>query len=602
MNRGLIELLLRSARGRVVRSARLLRRPRYAIGFVVGFSYFGWLFLNPWSGSAKYGIRVAELQEVARIVEVLVASGIGLGVAIWWLTPGGTPIRMNAAEIHQLLPAPISRRALIQYEILRSTITLLFGVTIVTFFSRPASPLEWIVRLLAFWIAFFLWDLHGKVRNLWKARLGTLRPAEALRQRVLVYGGVVAVLGLWAWAWSRTLGPVRRTLAALDGDIELDDPAFWNRLQESVDTETLSTVLWPIVAVLRPVFEAGHGAPPWIWLAPLALVAVHYFTVIAFQVRFEEAVLAREQRETRKRTREGRPSFSRGERRTRVPFALPVTGSPATAILWKNLLAAGRIHWKEAVLWGLVPGAVVAVVVAATGASRAVVIAAIVVGGALCTLFPLLTAAFWSKGLQEDLKRAELLRTWPLSGPAMVRGLVATPVVLALAPAYVGVGVFLGAELGSRLVGADGLLPATWGPAVGVPAPVLWVCALAGFLPAIVAIVVLGATLRALTALLMPGWFLTFEAGHNSIAAPGQRIVAGLIQAVAFAFAFLPELILAAAVAGLHAALDLPVHALEFPVWGLLFAIPVAVEVWLLALWAGRLWDRLDPSSDLLGV
>jgi hypothetical protein len=47
-------------------------------------------------------------------------------------------------------------------------------------------------------------------------------------------------------------------------------------------------------------------------------------------------------------------------------------------------------------------------------------------------------------------------------------------------------------------------------------------------------------------------------------------------------------------------ALGVPWSAVEFPLWGALAAGPLFVEVWLLVQAAGRLWSKLDPTTEIL--
>ena len=51
MSLALLELLVRSIRGRFVRRFRLLRQPKYLIGFVIGVGYVGFFLLRSRIGS-----------------------------------------------------------------------------------------------------------------------------------------------------------------------------------------------------------------------------------------------------------------------------------------------------------------------------------------------------------------------------------------------------------------------------------------------------------------------------------------------------------------------------------------------------------------------
>ena len=52
MTPALLELLLRSLRGRFRRWFRLLRQPKYSIGFALGLLYFVWIFASVFPGGS----------------------------------------------------------------------------------------------------------------------------------------------------------------------------------------------------------------------------------------------------------------------------------------------------------------------------------------------------------------------------------------------------------------------------------------------------------------------------------------------------------------------------------------------------------------------
>jgi hypothetical protein len=86
----------------------------------------------------------------------------------------------------------------------------------------------------------------------------------------------------------------------------------------------------------------------------------------------------------------------------------------------------------------------------------------------------------------------------------------------------------------------------------------------------------------------------------QGIAAFGQRMLSFTILFLALAAAFLPGLLLVAALAFVQRAIGIPWSAWELPFGALLVAAPLLGGGWLLVEAATRLWERLDPSLEIL--
>ncbi len=69
---------------------------------------------------------------------------------------------------------------------------------------------------------------------------------------------------------------------------------------------------------------------------------------------------------------------------------------------------------------------------------------------------------------------------------------------------------------------------------------------------------------------------------------------------LALALGLLPGAVLVGLALLAQWGVGLPWSAWEIPVWGLIAAVPVFVEFGLLVHLAGRLWARLDPTSEIL--
>ncbi|HEY2737045.1 MAG TPA: putative ABC exporter domain-containing protein, partial [Thermoanaerobaculia bacterium] len=132
MNRGLLDLIILSVRGRLLRQARLLRQPRYLIAFLAGLAYLARLLIpRIFAGAAAYrGLPATGAYDDA------LHLGLGLALAavvtgVWLLASSQAALRLNESEIDFLLPAPIPRRQIILYSLLRQQPGILTSVLVV---------------------------------------------------------------------------------------------------------------------------------------------------------------------------------------------------------------------------------------------------------------------------------------------------------------------------------------------------------------------------------------------------------------------------------------------------------------------------------------
>jgi len=80
----------------------------------------------------------------------------------------------------------------------------------------------------------------------------------------------------------------------------------------------------------------------------------------------------------------------------------------------------------------------------------------------------------------------------------------------------------------------------------------------------------------------------------------GQRMLFSAALGLALFFALIPSALLVGAAAGAQWALSIPWSAWAFPLWGMLAAAPQFALGWLIVQLAARLWERLDPSQEIL--
>ena len=147
--------------------SRRLREPRYLIPFAVSLLWLGILGAAPraaqrlaragrWAGTRCRRRRARRS-----------SSSAGSGSSCGSCCCGSCPTRRRAlefspAEIHFLFPAPVTRRQLVQYKLLRAQVGILFGALVSAFFfgARFTHADGW-ARVLALWLFFAIGHLHG---------------------------------------------------------------------------------------------------------------------------------------------------------------------------------------------------------------------------------------------------------------------------------------------------------------------------------------------------------------------------------------------------------------------------------------------------------
>ena len=606
----LLWLMLRTLRGQVLRWLRLMRQPKYLVGTLAGVAWIGMFALRP----ALRANRTAALREPLEnllawlpAIETGAAVVLLVALSLWWLWPfGRASLDLTETELHLLLPAPVRRRNLIQYAMLRSQWGILFGCFMLSVFSSGGAPDVFLWRFVGAWCFLTLWHLHGRGRGLWLARLRELPAAAAWRRRAVV----VAVLTL---VWMVITPGIVSVLAALP-PFDAETGAAWGdavsleRLRADAPLVALllaptSWVIGSIVVGLVPdgTWAGRLAATAW----PLMLIVAHNEWVVRSQTKFEEATLERSRRQAAKGDASARFRRVRQRRRLEAPFTLAPVGRPETAIVWKNLMLAHRTRLVWAVGAGTAAFGVAAVVVAFTGLPDWLIAIMTVAGALGLGITPLVAGHQWRNDLRTDLLRLDVLRTWPIDGWRLFTSQVAPPAVVATLYAAAAGGLLLVAGVAASTAAASRMMLVSprLAASLGVSQVTLLLLGLATLLPLAAAVACLSATLQNLLALLWPSWIQLGQRRNGSAAHIGQGMLTGLGLLLALAVSLLPGGLLVGGwlVLQLRVA-DIPLMAWQLPLLGATAVMPLAVIVGLLTRFGGVLWDRLDPSAELLGA
>ena len=330
--------LVRDLRNRIHAAIKRLRRPKYLISALAGLAYLYLIFLRNFFSqpSRRPQFPLPPQADLLPVVEAAGAFAILFMVILPWLWPGrGGGLRFAEAEIQFLFPAPVSRRALVHFRLIKMQFGIWFGVLIsFAIFGRGGYFDHPVYLALTFWIVYSFLGLCNVATSLVQTSLAHHGISGFKRQGwvLVLLLALAASVGVWARYW---LVPMPEA-----GPGGLSEAWAWiARLTESGPAYYF---LYPFRALVRPAF-ASEPAAFLLRLGPaLAVVALAYAWVMWTDVSFEEASLERA-RKTAMRLDAARSGSWRARPRMvkvrRPLFRLKPLGMPHTAILWKNLIS-----------------------------------------------------------------------------------------------------------------------------------------------------------------------------------------------------------------------------------------------------------------------
>jgi len=595
--------------------ARRLKDPRYLFGAVVGG---GWILFWVSRGfiGRSWNFQFGPPPEMLEAAAGPIGQAGQLGIAIfltvigvlWWAVPfGRNSLEFTEPELHLLLPSPIKRRMLIQYGVLKSQPAILIGVAISSFFMRPGTLLGSAAVVVSLWIFFTLWDLHAKGRGLWYARLDEMSRSASWSKQILLWVVLFGVLLGLAWSGFQV---ALEFVAVPLPDFETDTgEAFLEVAERFVAIAWTSPLAWaltPLIWLTRPLVYGVSRGIDFGWFAtlifPVAILIAHNEWVVRSQARFEETALAQAKKRSKDAT-EGMNFWRRTRaRRNWVAFPLRAAGRPEVALLWKNIMLVQRLPLIIAFAW---PSALFGLVLLLPimGFIPWLVVPLQVVGLIIMAIPPLFNARASRNDFRGDLLRLEIMRTLPLGGVRMFVAEVAAPVVMVMLQALFGVLIFVSVdaivELGLVTGGME--VKQDLADYLNVHRLALVPLAIAAYVPVALVVTLLTACLENVAALAFPGWVQLGTAKKQAAAKFGQHMLVFMALSIVMFAGLLPGVLTVGAILAVQVlAWGAPLSAWELPLLGLAGALPVGAVVVALAILGGNLWDRLDPSAELL--
>jgi ABC-2 type transport system permease protein len=582
MTLALVYLQTMVIRNAVAQRVRRLRQPRYMMATLLGLAYFYFLFFRRSSfQDTGPGAPVAPVN-IGLLVGVSMAAVIMTGRIIysWIFSADRAALSFTEAEVAFLFQAPVQRRVLVHYKLLKSQIRILFSAALFALVSRRLGFLGgngW-MHAIGWWILLSTLELHSIAASFTRERLLEvgLNPA---RRRALFLGGLLLVGGaLWWW--------LRRTIPAPRAADMAGPMAMVNYFQGVLTAPPVSWLLAPCIWILRPFFAPDLAAFIRALGPALLILAGHYLWVIRSEVAFEEASLelARRRAERGEARQAGHwRERSQPRRKRREPFPLRPHGMAAPAFLWRALISAGP--WFYPRNWLFISAGVLGAMLwlASQPAHRTAMV--VIQAVALPVGFWVLIAGpmLMRREVRLMMQRLDVVKTYPLRGWQVVLGEMLAPIVLITAIEWLLLAVL--AVAAAALNGEIGFIVLSSG--LGVVGVGLLVPSVVGLMTGIP----FAATLY------FPSWMSAVGQAGGGLDAMGQRMMFAGGYVVVLAAALLPAALVAAGpylivlwMAGAQAAaLAAAAVAASLILFGELAAV-----VW----WLGGRYERFDLSEE----
>lgn len=559
-------LILTSTRNRLRRQLVRLRSPRVLAAVALASL---WIYAIVWSSGEQPGNAAPMMSgELARHVIVLATF---LGAAYYWLIGNRRVLAFTPAEVDLLFQAPLTRRQLVLYKLLRLQVATLASVLILSVLWRRGGGgvLEFVLHAAALWVLLSTLQLHRlaaalvRIGAVTHGRAGLARMALPLSLFGVAVGAVVAAFAL---AWPA---------GGISSASELGE---W--LRAAMGSTPARVALLPARIAVAPWYAATVAE----WLRTigpaLLLLGVHVAWVVRTDTAFEEAAVdaaASRAREIRA-IATGAPSPRSLGRKLTASIPLAPTGLPTVAILWKNTLAAFRGE--------RVAPAVVIFPVMALGL---VVFRSVIpdrVGntvGVFLSIWVIATLALgplWVRNdLRRDLRKLEIVHAWPLGGATVVgASALSSALIISLL----------------TLLAAVTALAAAWPSVVQEVGVVTIVAGGLAFTAGVPAVSLIGTLVHNGAALLFPAWVQLGPDRPAGLEAIGQLYLTMFISLIAMAI-----LVILPVLAAVLVLILLPegVGEWAWPIAALAAAPVVLAEAWLLTQWLGEVLERTEPHA-----
>jgi ABC-2 type transport system permease protein len=572
--------LTRSFCNRIRTALKRLRQPKYLISALVGLGYlylvfFRQVFSRP---VRRPPMPMGIPTDLLPLIETAAAFALLLMVLLPWIWPGrGAGLRFTESEIQFLFPAPISRRTLVNFRLLKMQLGILFGVLISfvvfgrgRFFDHP------VYFMVTLWVIYSFLGLYNVGTSLTQMSLAEHGVAGLKRQAwvLAVLVGVVVSVVIWVRGF---VSPMPQ-----NQNMTLSVMVAW--LVKITEAGPAYYFLYPFRTLVRPAFAAD----PMIFflrvLPALGIAALVYLWVIWTDVSFEEASLERA-RKMAMRLEAARSGSWRSRPRAiakvrRPIFDLSPTGFPFVAVFWKNLISTGRLSTMR-ILPALISVGIALAMVFSRSGNRGnalpMILGSLALGmaGFLTMLGPMMIR----DDFRSDLLQIDLLKTLPVKGWSMVLGEVLAPVALLSVMEWALL------LIAAIVVPGIGMLSLSISQRIefGLSAALLLPC-----------FSLVGILIQNAAALIWPGWVELGKGHRQGIEAMGQRLITMAATILTLVLAVIPAAILFALVFFVGSWM---IGTAILPICSLVAALAILSEAGFAVFWLGRVYDEFDASG-----
>lgn len=557
-----------------------LRQPKYLIAAVLGGAYFYFYFYKfLFGGKFIQGPKMLPDAAWPHIGAAMLF--VGMLLFSWIIPASRSAISFTEAEIAFLFPAPLRRRTLIIHKLLKSQLALLFMAVVITLMTgRFRMGTEAWFRMGGWWLILNTLNLH---------RIGASFALQRLKERGMSdwKRRLVALLAVSGVAAAIYYG--REALPPLPVPTRGQAPDYADYITELATAGPIGHLLTPFRWIVQPYFARDLLGFLTALGPSFGILLLHFLWVIRADVSFEEASIAAAQKRAASLAamRKGESRIRRSAKAKRPVWRLRPTGFAPVAFLWKAFLKIGGR--RAFMLWSFL----FVVLFAAAGVVRAhvhgkptasvifVVVTIAVICYAALLISLIMVGQQASAHLRQAMGSLDVVKTYPIPGWQIALGeLLGTVTVGTLLQwAALSVAAFL---ISGFIRSPGGLTYLSLGTA-----------ALAVLLPALN---LATAILPSAAALMFPGWFRPQDATGHGLENTGLRLMIGVAQLLAMAFALLPVAFFGACAWFAAGNFELDV------IWRAVAAIGaggfvLALEAGLGIAWLGDLYDNYDLSQ-----
>jgi hypothetical protein len=428
MGRALLYYELHSRWNRLRARLQRLRQPKYLFGALAGGLYFYWYVFGILARRSAPGAappmpgpeHLALLESFGALILLVV-------LLLMWIIPHERAALMfTEAEVAFLFPAPVERRTLLHFKLLKSQSAIFLSALFMTLIGRWNGG-NYLFRAVGWWGVLSIVNLHLLGSSFARTMLLD-RGISNWRRRLLVLG-VVGLVAAGVFLCLRQSLPAPPDFSGEQSETKLFS-AIASYIGQVLAARPLPWLLAPFRLAVAPLF-AADAKQFCLALGPvLGLIALQYVWVIRSNVAFEEASveLSRKFAERIAAVKSGNWQARKPKKGKRPPFELRPAGWPAVAIFWKNLISAGQFFTGRAWFY-LIWITVVAGAVMRSGeepAGRGVVLTILAVSlGVISIIYG---PQILRHDFRQDLRVADILKMYPMPGWQVVLGEVLAPV------------------------------------------------------------------------------------------------------------------------------------------------------------------------------